>query len=382
MRTLLLCLLLGLSAAALEAQSVVPLQPGSRVTVTCPSRLTVRNAGVLVTLTCPAAEPPPPTSGYCSEEIHNRYTAVGPDGRSYPTWHPPQDASGCFFDHEHGSDPRKYAGFAQSGMPLFGYTAAQHGMEEPHKGFKVFVTNDDLNGRAWMITLHQGSGSPRRAMEQFHTVDWHIAARTTGQTLVQLRLMADFGHAVANCDGAQPIPGTSANIPFSVHNRQRRSLPTTACAAQTPYETWDALIQIGTLFEANPTFDIDNATTVVNPLDLAQTRFMCEFRSPNEDCTSPETQWAGSKRGVIHPGQLVRNNTGNPYVWTDPMGRVVPAGTAGAIRQYISTQGWDTRNCCGNQVVFKNQSFSGGVYIADPIESSADHGIGKHKWPN
>ncbi|MCG8347506.1 MAG: hypothetical protein MI924_06965, partial [Chloroflexales bacterium] len=327
---------------------------------------------------------PPVQGAECPAWVHDRHVTTGPDGRTYPTWHPPVDPEyGCYFDHEHGSDPRSYVGFASSGMPAFGYIGAQAGMNEPHVGFKVYVTNDDLNGRAWMITLHQGTGSPLRAMVQFHGLDWHIST-TSGEPLADLHLMADFGYARPNCRTGEAIPGTGAGT-FYPDSMQRRQIPTTDCVLETPYETWTAAIDIGGLFIATPKFDIDNATTIVNLNNLEELRFMCEFRSPEEDCTSANTQWSGNKRGVIHPGQYVNNNSGSPDIYTDAYGNLVDAGTPGAVRQYISTNNaWDTRQCCGNEIVFRIQTYSNGVYIANPGEpaGSADFGVGLHYWPN
>ena len=43
----------------------------------------------------------------CTKEQHDAHSVVGPDGKLYPTWHPPVDpTSGCSFGHEHGRDPR------------------------------------------------------------------------------------------------------------------------------------------------------------------------------------------------------------------------------------------------------------------------------------
>jgi hypothetical protein len=411
-------------------QQTFSLAPGDRITIECPTRLRGQVRGQSATIRCveeagsPTATPEAPTATtapatpttapeqptvttppasptavppgqetpvagrVCPAWVHDRYVTTGPDGKTYATWHPPVDPEfGCHFDHEHGSDPRSYVGFAASGMPAFGYTAAQHGMDEPHNGFKVYVTNNDLNGRAWMILLHQGSGSPRRASAQFHTLDWHISD-LNGNTLVHVHLMADFGYASPNCNNNVAIPGSASGRPFSRHDAARRSLPTVDCVQETPYETWTADIDIGGYFQATPLFDIDNPTTVINPANLEETRFMCEFRSPREDCTGPNTQWTGNKRGVIRPGQLVRNTSGSPWVYTDVYGNVVSGEHAehqhGVIRQYISTQGWDTRQCCGNQVVFRIQSYSNGVYIANPSEQagSAEFGVGRHHWPN
>ncbi|NJN19251.1 MAG: hypothetical protein HC822_24870 [Oscillochloris sp.] len=421
--TLILAALIGMLASiplsTLAIQHSFQLSPGDSLTIDCPTALRGRVRGGSATLTCaperttatPTSIPPtatsaPPTATSipptatpvagatpiageeCPAWVHERYVAVGPDGNNYPTWHPPVDETyGCYFDHEHGSDPQEYVGFAEAGMPLFGYTATQHGMDEPHNGFKVFVANNDLNGRAWMILLHQGTGSPRRALAQFHTLDWHISDRS-GRTLADLHLMADFGYASPNCRPDEAIPGSAAGRPFSRHDPARRSIPTLDCAAETPYETWTAAIDIGGYFQATPAFDIDNATTIINRANLEDLRFMCEIRSPEQDCRSADTQWTGNKRGVIRPGQFVNNTSGSPWVFTDVFGNPVDPNSGehmhGVIRQYISTSGWDTRQCCGNEVVFRIQTYSNGLYIANPTEEagSTEFGVGRHHWPN
>ncbi len=47
----------------------------------------------------------------CSQAFHDSFSVVAPDGKLYPTWHPPEavdPATGqsCTFGHEHGRDPR------------------------------------------------------------------------------------------------------------------------------------------------------------------------------------------------------------------------------------------------------------------------------------
>ncbi|MES4792641.1 MAG: hypothetical protein C4321_06300, partial [Chloroflexota bacterium] len=93
--------------------------------------------------------------------VHDRYVTTGPDGKTYPTWHPPVDPQyGCLFGHEHGADPRTSK--ADNTLPAFGYAAAQLGMTEPHAGFKVFVINagDEFEGRRstadYRIVFHHG----------------------------------------------------------------------------------------------------------------------------------------------------------------------------------------------------------------------------------
>lgn len=48
----------------------------------------------------------------CTKEFHDSFFVVGPDGKRYPTWHPPvafdpKTGSMCSFGHEHGRDPRQ-----------------------------------------------------------------------------------------------------------------------------------------------------------------------------------------------------------------------------------------------------------------------------------
>lgn len=47
----------------------------------------------------------------CSKAFHDTYFVIGPDGKKYPTWHPPTAVDPannrlCTFGHEHGRDPR------------------------------------------------------------------------------------------------------------------------------------------------------------------------------------------------------------------------------------------------------------------------------------
>jgi hypothetical protein len=294
----------------------------------------------------------------CPDEVHEKYTTIGPDGKSYPTWHPPVDLEhGCYFDHEHGSDPTSYIGFEHSGMPAFGYTAGKAGISEPHEGYKVFVSNDDLNGRAWMITLHMDSSSPRRAVERYYSLDWHISS-LEGKALVDVRVMADFGHSTPNCnDDVIVSDGEAGESRF-------RSMPTVECAPYNNYEYWVGRARVGDVFEVRPMFEIDNPVTAVDPVDLDKVLPLCSFRPSDEGCES--SFWNGTRRGIFRPGQKV-NNPGPETFYTDAFGNRVDE-EAGAIRQFIVRDKWDSWRCCGPEVVFRIQTFSGGTYIPAPPE--------------
>jgi hypothetical protein len=74
-----------------------------------------------------------PAPGECPVSIHNSYSTVGPDGRIYPTWHPPIDPlTGCEFGHDHGRDPSGSALYGETGPIPFGYAAEMHGIPDSH----------------------------------------------------------------------------------------------------------------------------------------------------------------------------------------------------------------------------------------------------------
>jgi hypothetical protein len=94
----------------------------------------------------------------CTQAQHDAYSVIGPDGKRYPTWHPPTGPNGCTFGHEHGHDPsgsNLYADItAFYGGVLFGYgnetldtwntvngitTGMRH---EDHVGHKIEWAND------------------------------------------------------------------------------------------------------------------------------------------------------------------------------------------------------------------------------------------------
>ena len=55
----------------------------------------------------PTPTAPAQTNELCPQWVHDQYVTTGPDGKTYPTWHPAVDAAtGCYFDHDHGDDPR------------------------------------------------------------------------------------------------------------------------------------------------------------------------------------------------------------------------------------------------------------------------------------
>ena len=193
----------------------------------------------------------PGTGDTCTPATHDRYAVVGPDGKLYPTWHPPVDPSGCTFGHEHGRDPRGSDLFDDIGDVPFAYanevldvwdpTGMRH---EDHVGHKVewennvpFRIEDGLSSRLLTITcdvltkFHQGTHSKDAFTNNLHELIFHI--KCTDGTELHLNIMAAIGTAgevTTTCDFTIPVgPPTPANSP---NGGGRRILPDRACIDQ------------------------------------------------------------------------------------------------------------------------------------------------------
>jgi hypothetical protein len=152
----------------------------------------------------------------CSQALHDSYVATGPDGNAYATWHPLVDTENgqpCTHRHEHGTNP---AHLHPSWVPLFGYTAAKHGMPEAHVGFKVAVVQGTLGPRSGML-YHQGTASLNRVCVRHHTMGFAFLA-ADGSLGAEINFMGDFGKAVHN-DTFTVDPGNATLTPTACPNQ-------------------------------------------------------------------------------------------------------------------------------------------------------------------
>ena len=138
---------------------------------------------------------PTPATGYCSQTVHDSYMVEGPDGHMYPGWHPQRDPSGCYFGHEHGSNPNLWAA-ADEYLPSFGFVNHHIGHAENHEGFKVFRIREN-DGQEWLWTVHIGTSGQGRACNFMHSVELGLAD-SDGTLLAEVRLLADFGFSEAS----------------------------------------------------------------------------------------------------------------------------------------------------------------------------------------
>jgi hypothetical protein len=134
------------------------------------------NTANVVTLDAPPPPPPPPpaehppsaafgiwtpsTRDTCSKALHDSYAVVGPDGKLYPTWHPPtavENGADCSFGHEHGRDPRQSQLWATRQIQRFFYFDANaNGVMDPEEEAVTGVPFGYVNER--MDAYYQALG--------------------------------------------------------------------------------------------------------------------------------------------------------------------------------------------------------------------------------
>jgi hypothetical protein len=283
----------------------------------------------------------------CAQWVHDQHR-VERGGRSWATWHPPRDPRyGCAFGHEHGSNPRAFRHFGRAGMPAFGLVSDYAGSPEAHAGFKVFVANEDRKGLAWMIVLHQGSGSPRRGTVRFHSLEAWLFRERGARMLARTRQMADFGEAVPNCPGAQA-------------RETWRLLPVPGC--RPAYEEWATALDVGGVLRARPAFAVHNAITQFDPADPGRVVFNKAAACGPADPAGWDSRCKGDRRSVLHPRWLVRNR-GPSRFRTDVYGRRAGAGLLQIVSRRIRVDQRGERDGVENTFVAERPS-DGGIYRA------------------
>jgi hypothetical protein len=278
----------------------------------------------------------------CSKWVHERHMVTGADGRKYATWHPLVDPTyDCVFGHEHGSDPRAFLGFRQTGLPAFGGAAAAAGKagSEPHTGYKVFVVNNDARGKAFMIVVHQGTDAPGRARARHHSMEVWMVRRSDRSLLAHTNVMADFGELVANCEGQQGAP-------------PMRLIPRVGC--ESAEEEWTAVVDVDGRLKGRPAFLVENPTTRYSPASPEAVHpnvsAVCGRHSP----FGWDSACKGDRRVLLHPQWSVRNEGPSHTFHTDAFGAGASGPGPGRIEQYVrrGVRIEESAECCGEQVVY------------------------------
>lgn len=325
----------------------------------------------------------------CTPAIHDRYAVVGPDGKLYPTWHPPVDPeTGCTFGHEHGRDPRGSDLFGDVGDIPFGLANEAADLFAPHVGYKVEWENNvpmsvglgDVGQSIFeiscdvMVELHQGSAGSGAFVNPSHELAFH--ARCEAGTELHITLVSTIGHAgefVRSCDRDVAVV-VAAPQPGDLEGNGRRLIPDRSCVEQFILvpdssrsnfgaglrESWQFSESIRSaegrrLASINPYFNVRNPSRyydpaspdlVGRPIDLCYEILpsgnraqggLCEDVTPGLTFDDPDSPFDGAHRDVDVNSIRISNADG-PQVWyTDAFGkngRTEPF--AGSIRQFIA----------------------------------------------
>jgi hypothetical protein len=341
----------------------------------------------------------PGANDTCTQAIHDSYSVVGPDNKTYPTWHPPIDpVTGCTFGHEHGRDPRGSHLYNEVGPIPFGYANEQletwdplNPRREDHFGHKVEWENDvrlnfgsDAASSLFDIRcdvlakLHQGTHSKDAFTNNLHELVYHVECSDgTEMHLTLLTAIGDPGQFIRSCDGTAVSvgPAVPANSPSG---GGERIIPDRSCVLQSILvpvgqssdlgvlrESWQTSVGIRTaggrgLAFINPYFQVRFpsryydpaiAPTVGRPVDLCYEVTPSGNRAQSGTCNTmtangtitgitfddPRSPFNGADRTMdVNENQVT--NADGPKVWfTDPFGRNARVDSfPGAVRQWIA----------------------------------------------
>ncbi len=285
----------------------------------------------------PAGFALPTPSASCPSWVHGLHTTVGPDGATYPTWHPQIDpAYWCYFGHEHGSSPELIPGRPE--VP-YGYVADKLNQDEPNIGFKEFIFKD-MAGEHWVrFVIHANTSSERRVCTQFHTL--HVEAYDlAGALKFSAAFKADYGAAFSTSDGGDVVL-TPTNCGYSmpalasqVDSRQNREI--NVGAASNDYERWDSRAETTATYNLgisvfDHSFDIRDPMSHCNSVTCNST----VLRDPVEESATRRTLGMASGRADFTFDADHALGSGEYY--TDPFGLALrSSGAADAVRQYAA----------------------------------------------
>lgn len=321
----------------------------------------------------------------CTKEQHDAYATVGPDGKKYPTWHPPNDpASGCSFGHEHGRDPKGSRLASMVGPIPFGYANEQLALVDPlnprnedHVGHKVEWENDiamRVNSQVAsplfdvrcdvLVKLHQGTHSRDAFTNNVHELVYHISCNDgTAMHITMLTAIGKPGEFVRSCDNATVIQAGAPTPLNSPTGGGKRLIPDRECVMEhmlvgstrnsnmsaALHESWQTSNQIRrengqTIASFDPYFQVPSPSRYFDPTApglVGRPIDMCYATEPNGDRArggacgeatgsgaitgitwdDPRSPFNGVRRKVDINGNRI-NNANGPDVWyTDPYGR-------------------------------------------------------------
>jgi hypothetical protein len=335
----------------------------------------------------------------CTKEQHDAYAVMGPDGKVYPTWHPPTGPGGCTFGHEHGRDPRGSDLYDDADNLPFGYANEQLAISDPanprdedHFGHKVEWQNDmklEFSGAGSAIfemecdvltKLHQGTHSKDAFTNNVHELIYHFKCQDgTEMHVTMLTAIGTPGEFVRSCDREVHITAGAPTPANSPNGGGFRAIPDRFCVEQhmlvSPgqnsnffsalHETWETSNQVRTanghtLASFNPYFQVRLpsrfhdpalAPVVGRPIDVCYEVTATGERAAGGPCDEstddgltlgvtfddPRSEFNGAGHFVDINGNHLSNEDG-PEVWyTDAYGQNGRAEPfPGSIRQRLA----------------------------------------------
>ncbi len=333
----------------------------------------------------------------CTKEQHDAFAVMGPDGKVYPTWHPPTGPGGCSFGHEHGRDPQGSDLYGDTdGLPfgvaneMLAISDPANPRDEDHFGHKVEWENDiDLEFRGAgsaiftvkcdvLTKFHQGTHSKDAFTNNVHELVYHIRCDNGARMgITMLTAIGRPGEFVRSCDRNVHVQAGTPTPANSPEGGGFRAIPDRACieaqvlvaGGQSNFgalhETWETsnLVRRAdghVLAHFNPYFQVRLpsrfhdpaiAPTVGRPIDVCYEVGAGGERASGGPCdrSTDEGQTAGVTfddprsefNGADHFADINANNIANsdgPETWyTDAYGqkgRTEPF--PGSIRQRIA----------------------------------------------
>ena len=194
---------------------------------------------------------PGPFDG-CTKAQHDAYAVQGPDGKVYPTWHPPTGPGGCSFGHEHGRDPSGSDLHDDTeGLPfgvaneMLAISDPANPRDEDHFGHKVEWANDiDLEFRGAgsaiftvkcdvLTKFHQGTHSKDAFTNNVHELIYHIRCDNGARMgITMLTAIGTPGEFVRSCDRDVHVQAGTPTPANSPSGGGFRSIPDRFCVEQ------------------------------------------------------------------------------------------------------------------------------------------------------
>jgi len=358
----------------------------------------------------------------CTKEQHDAYTVLGPDGKVYPTWHPPTGPGGCSFGHEHGRDPSASDLYDDTdGLP-FGVANEMlvtsdpaNPRDEDHFGHKVEWENDiELEFRGagsavFTVTcdvltkFHQGTHSKDAFTNNVHELVYHIRCDNGARLgITMLSAIGRPGEFVRSCDREVHVQAGAPTPANSPEGGGFRAIPDRTCVEQhllvpegqgsdfgALHETWETsnLVRRAdghVLAHFNPYFQVRLpsrfhdpalAPVVGGPIDVCYEVTGTGERAAGGPCdrSTDEGQATGVTfddprsefNGAGHFVDINANNIANadgPDVWyTDAYGRNGRTEPfPGSVRQRIASVDNDIGVDVNGPTIGQNRSYGGG----------------------